>query len=258
MTSPFPGMNPYLEGDLWPDVHNAIISKIRQLIVPKISPKYVARIQRYVVEDDNTQGELGVMYPDVEILKNKSWKESATQYGNTSKASPASISIPVTPIIPVKIPFIEIKDAKNNLVITLIEVLSPVNKRSPGLQPYLEKKRKSHAAGVHFMEIDLLRRGKRTVQHPSFSPTDYLIALTKGHAKKTDIWSIPLPNRLPIIPVPLAEVNEFVVLDMQKALDQIFEEAAYGLSINYTEAPPPPKLSPENQEWLKTLKLTNT
>ncbi|HEY9820633.1 MAG TPA: DUF4058 family protein [Candidatus Sericytochromatia bacterium] len=29
MPSSFPGMDPYLEGYLWPDVHNALTSKIR-------------------------------------------------------------------------------------------------------------------------------------------------------------------------------------------------------------------------------------
>ena len=85
-----------------------------------------------------------------------------------------------------------------------------------------------------------------------------MVALTKGQAQQTDIWSVSLPSRLPIIPIPLAEENEYVLLDIQVALDQIFEEAAYGLSIDYSVAPPPPKLSSENQEWLKTLNLTNT
>ncbi|MGB0562287.1 MAG: DUF4058 family protein [Spirulinaceae cyanobacterium] len=30
MPSPFSGMDPYLEGYLWPDVHHALASKIRQ------------------------------------------------------------------------------------------------------------------------------------------------------------------------------------------------------------------------------------
>ncbi|MBM0745341.1 DUF4058 family protein (plasmid) [Phormidium sp. CLA17] len=40
MPSPFPGMDPYLEGYLWVDVHNALASKIRQQLAPKIQPGY--------------------------------------------------------------------------------------------------------------------------------------------------------------------------------------------------------------------------
>lgn len=44
MPSPFPGMDPYLEGYLWPDVHNALASKIRQLLTPLLRPRYTARL----------------------------------------------------------------------------------------------------------------------------------------------------------------------------------------------------------------------
>lgn len=44
MPSPFPGMDPYLEGYLWPDVHNALSAKIRQLLTPLIRPRYTARL----------------------------------------------------------------------------------------------------------------------------------------------------------------------------------------------------------------------
>ncbi|MEO0458834.1 MAG: DUF4058 family protein, partial [Cyanobacteria bacterium P01_A01_bin.114] len=52
MPSPFPGMDPYLEGYLWPDVHNALAAKIRQQLAPQLQPRYVARLEIYVVEDE--------------------------------------------------------------------------------------------------------------------------------------------------------------------------------------------------------------
>ena len=38
--SPFPGMDPYLEGYLWPDVHNALANKIRQQLTPLLRPAW--------------------------------------------------------------------------------------------------------------------------------------------------------------------------------------------------------------------------
>ncbi len=35
MVSPFPGMDPYLEGHLWPDTHHALAGKIRQQLAPR-------------------------------------------------------------------------------------------------------------------------------------------------------------------------------------------------------------------------------
>lgn len=67
MPSPFPGMDPYLEGYLWPDVHNALAAKLRQLLTPLLRPRYTARLAIYVVEDLTPEGDVGIMYPDVEI-----------------------------------------------------------------------------------------------------------------------------------------------------------------------------------------------
>jgi hypothetical protein len=47
MASPFPGMDPYLEGYLWPDVHNALAAKIRQKLTPLLRPRYTARLNIY-------------------------------------------------------------------------------------------------------------------------------------------------------------------------------------------------------------------
>ncbi len=55
--SPFPGMDPYLEGYLWPDVHGALAHKIRQQLAPQIQPKYVARLEVSVIEDTNPEAE---------------------------------------------------------------------------------------------------------------------------------------------------------------------------------------------------------
>ena len=65
MPSRFPGMDPYLEGHLWPDVYQALASKIRQQLAPRLKPRYVARLAVYVVEDVVPEAEVGLMYPDV-------------------------------------------------------------------------------------------------------------------------------------------------------------------------------------------------
>ena len=49
MPSPFPGMDPYLEGpSLWRDVHQSLITYIRDALQPQIAPRYVARIDERV------------------------------------------------------------------------------------------------------------------------------------------------------------------------------------------------------------------
>ena len=42
MPSPFPGMDPYIEGDLWTPFHTQIGVEIARQLAPKIAPRYVA------------------------------------------------------------------------------------------------------------------------------------------------------------------------------------------------------------------------
>ena len=259
MKNPFPGMNPFLEGSLWGDVHHNLISKIQKYLVLQISPKYVARVERYVVEDDNPESELGIMYPDVEIFlgqKSQMVEEPMVAYGSKKPPTPANLSIPVLKPVPVRIPFLKILDREKNELITAIEILSPVNKRKPGLMPYLQKRLKLHRAGVHFLEIDLLRRGTRTVNHADIEETDYIVALTRGNKPFRDVWTIGLKSELPVIPVPLIEPDEDVSVDLQMALNEVFKETGYGHSLDYSKTPPPPILKPEDLEWIKSVTST--
>lgn len=41
MGSPFPGMDPYLEGDLWQEVHERLANQISAQLMQKIAPKLV-------------------------------------------------------------------------------------------------------------------------------------------------------------------------------------------------------------------------
>ncbi len=69
MPSPFPGMDPYLEGDLWTTVHSQLAAEIARQLAPKIAPRYVARTEkRFVIAapDDLEEAEISV-YTDVDV-----------------------------------------------------------------------------------------------------------------------------------------------------------------------------------------------
>lgn len=49
MSSPFPGMDPYLEHpDLWPEVHHGLISTVALALAPQVRPKYRVAIEKRV------------------------------------------------------------------------------------------------------------------------------------------------------------------------------------------------------------------
>lgn len=61
MPSPFPGMDPYLEGYLWPDFHHRLATEISRQLTPRLRPRYVARLDIDLAEDKTPELEIGMM-----------------------------------------------------------------------------------------------------------------------------------------------------------------------------------------------------
>lgn len=254
MPSPFPGMDPYLEGYLWPDVHHRLATALSRQLTPRLRPRYVARLEIYIVEDSAPEAEIGIMYPDVEVLlvgqqHPKRPNASAEQPGGMA----APLVLPMLEPVTVRIAMVEIRDVAHNQLVTCIEILSPVNKREPGLTHYRQKRQRRYAASVHLLEIDLLRRGMHPLSHPRLPDVPYLVTLTRAQAGQVEVWPIELRNPLPTVPVPLHAPDPDVPLELGAALASIYDEAAYDLSIDYTQAVPPPALAPADAAWVQTL-----
>ncbi|MEW5987214.1 MAG: DUF4058 family protein [Chloroflexota bacterium] len=261
MPSPFPGMDPYLEGHLWPDVHQRLATQISRQLTPYLRPRYVARLAITIVEETDLEAEIGIMYPDVEVMTS-TLREAQLPYSATqesflvAEARPEiapPLTIPAVEFLEIRLVRVEIRDLALNQLVTSIEVLSPVNKRGAGLEKYRLKRRRLHQAGVHLLEIDLLRRGSRPIFHSRLPKTPYLVMLTRAYAGSTGVWPIQLPDKLPTVPVPLLKEDPDVPLDLSLALAAIYDEAAYDLSIDYRQPPPPPPLSEEEAAWVKGL-----
>ncbi len=256
MPSPFPGMDPYLEGHLWPDVHNSLAYLIKVQLAPRLIDPYIVHLNTYTVEDTSPEEDIGIMYPDVEIFRRKDvLKEPAGAY--ETPLTPETVTIPAVKNVKVRIPVVEIKDRKNNKLITAIEILSPVNKRKPGLQPYREKRERLHYAGVHLLEIDLIRRGERPLVHPYLPHSHYMVSLLRADSGKTQVWAIEVKDTLPTVPIPLKQPDQDSFLDLGQAMKDMYEQGLFERSIDYSENPPSPPFSKEDIEWMKNLLSSN-
>lgn len=147
----------------------------------------------------------------------------------------------------------EIRDTAHNRLVTCIEILSPVNKREPGLTIYRQKRQRLYQVGVHLLELDLLRRGIRPCAHPRIPEVPYVITLVRAHTGMMDIWPVGIQEALPVIPLPLRLPDDEILMDLPQALRSIYDEAAYDLSIDYHQPPPPPALSEAETQWMHTL-----
>jgi Protein of unknown function (DUF4058) len=253
MKSPFPGMNPWLEGYLWSDVHNRLANVIAELLAPHIAPKYVARIDIAMYMDDDPESEIGITYHDVELLRrnNNMLQEPAVAYGNKITTEPTAIYPFILPI-EVKVARVEVRDTENNKLVTAIEILSPINKRKPNLINYRQKVTELHKSGVHVLEVDLLRRGTRPFDYKK-SNKHYQMMLLRAKTNKAAVWAVGIHDELPVLPVPLLAPDPDVALDLGQALDIIFERSLYHLSIDYKKEAAPPVFSEEDLAWIQTI-----
>jgi hypothetical protein len=135
-------------------------------------------------------------------------------------------------------------------LVTCIEVLSPTHKAGTGLEDYASKRLQILSSGAHLVEIDLLRAG---VRFPTVDPLPrmpYFVFISHAERlSKVDVWPVALDAALPVIPIPLLLGDDPVSLDLQQALDVVYNIFAYDESIDYTNPPPGP-LSAEQASLL--------
>ncbi|MBI4790089.1 MAG: DUF4058 family protein [Chloroflexi bacterium] len=248
MPSPFPGMDPYLEGSEWTSVHTELSSEIARQLAPKLRPKYIVRTtRRFVTEMPEDIGIVAAsIYPDAGVLDTKPRTLRETRAGATM-AEPLEIAT----VIPERVPQVtlEIRDVAQRELVTAIEVLSPTNKHSEGYLEYLDKRRRVLYSRAHLMEIDLLRTGRRVPMQEPLPPAPYFVFLSRAERRPiTQVWPIPLNTRLPAIPVPLLPGDPDVPLDLQLALNTVYDALNYDLSVDYTRPPEVP-LESETATW---------
>ncbi len=190
------------------------------------------------------------MYLDVEIMRPQPPAQRLIRETIGAIAiAPAPLSIPLTIMTQVRQASVEIRDVANNRLITSIEIISPSNKREPGMSAYLAKRDELRLAEVHLLEIDLLRRGTRPWPQASLPTTAYLATLIRARDIQAEVWPIGLCEHLPILPVPLRQPDPDVPLDLKRALDTIYDESDYPLTLNYDQPPPEPVLSEADAAW---------
>lgn len=128
MPSPFPGMDPYLEGDDWTSFHTHLASEITRQLTPLLRPKYVALPEKRF--DVIAEGALAIesIYLDVGVAGIVSSASDST--GPTLSTAPYLLQTIMEDRAPHT--WIEIRDRAERRLVTTIEILSPWNKRGSG------------------------------------------------------------------------------------------------------------------------------
>jgi hypothetical protein len=261
MPSPFPGMDPYLEGARRMGVHGQLVAEIARQLAPLLRPRYVAVMgERVVVEvppdlaaADAGQPPATFRYPDVSVVE-----RAGKTRGATATVAPAPAPLRLATVMPEAVPHytVEIRDVAENRLVTAIEVLSPTNKRGEGREEYLAKRRRLLLSDAHLIEIDLLRPGQRVPMRQDLPPAPYFVFVSRADARPvTDVWPVALDQPLPTVPVPLLPGDADVPLDLQRALTSVYDLVGYDLLLDYGR-PPDAALRPEELAWADDLLKT--
>ena len=251
--SPFPGMDPYLESPrLWPDVHHRLITVFAEQLSALLVPKYFAQLESYIIIDQISDDPI-IAVPDVTIDRFDDEFDELLDKSDTAVAiAPAPLRLKVPMPVPTRLINIHIKqNTENENLVTVIELLSPVNKRAGfGREKYLKKRNAFFESSVHLIEVDLLRSLSRMPFVGETLPeTDYLAMVSRSYERPfCDVWPIGLREPLPVLSVPLLRPDPDVPLDLGAALRTVYERAHYERRINY-KVPPVPRLKQADADW---------
>ena len=251
MPSPFPGMNPYLEQDrVWHDFHERFIPSVAEAIAAQADPRYVVKIDEHVfIHELPDEPRRFAGRADVAVAHRG---ETPTPGPAGSALLEAPVQVQLPGIDAERISFVEIRDRDSWRLVTVIELLSPANKR-PGAdrEQYLAKRAELLSGDVHFVEIDLLRGGPR-LPLQDLPVCDYYVLVSRAEERpRAGVWPIALREPLPVVPIPLHAPDADATLDLQAVLHRIYDAARYQ---NYIYATPPqPPLRTNDASWAMQL-----
>jgi hypothetical protein len=252
MPSPFPGMNPYLEQDaLWQDFRLAVLPALRERLVPQVAPKYIVLLDEHLyVHDPPPEPRQLVGRADVAVAQPPGAPLGGSVLGLIE--APTRVELLAEDIERAR--YLEIRDRQSGELVTVVDLLSPSNKRPvPDRDQYLAKRRELLASPAHLVEIDLLRGGRPMplVHRP---PCDYSVLMSRAEQRRdADFWPIGLRDRLPEVPIPLRMPDEMARVDLQDLLHRVYDASGYEHFI-YTGSPSP-ALAPEDDAWAREFVL---
>lgn len=257
MPSPFPGMDPYLEGrNIWPDVHHRLITTIGDALASQVAPRYYVRIEQrtYIVEVD---GEERIARPDVAVIAAPSETGPPGEGGAAIAVAGVAQTVTLPRFEEIRQGYLEIRDAQTHEVITVVELLSPSNKVSgEGRKEYEAKRRQVLCTLTNLVEIDLLRAGEPLAMRP-LTKSDYRVLVRAGwEGFRARLYAFGVRQPIPEVPVPLRYGEKEARLALGRLLSEIYDRARYDLSVDYRQPPEPP-LSPEDAPWADELLRAN-
>jgi hypothetical protein len=233
-----------------------LISAIRTAFKQQLRSRYSVRIEERIYVSGPADPGRSVLAPDLFLVRHPKPRPRTSRSG-----APAAVGV-TEPIIAVTLlddeihePYLEVIDAADRSIVTVIEVLSPTDKvaGAEGLGSFLEKRDQIMKSSTHWVEIDLLRSGVSPILPVIVPEHEYLVHVSPVKDRPRGmLWPIRLSEQLPVVRIPLRPKDGFTPLGLQAVLDTVYDRAGYDTEIDYTKEPIP-RLSKKWKEWADRL-----
>ncbi len=242
----FPGMNPYLESPYrWPEIHTWLIVEIARSSNPQLLPKYRAAVETRVYIES-----ISVGIPDASVYAaSDSGSKPSTALALTTKPEQVTVPMPLER----RERYLEIREVATQRVLSVIEALSPSNKRSDdGRQKYLAKRQTVLSSATHLIEIDLLRTGE-PMPMAGGQQTDYQVLVSRADKRPlAERYGFNLRGPLPTFSLPLEKGTDEPIIHLHQSLTNVCRETGIVIGFDYTAQPQPP-LPSADFAWVQSL-----
>jgi hypothetical protein len=238
MESPFPGMDPYLEHpSLWPDVHNRFIAALADDLSERVAPRYYVGLERrtYLLKADDL---VLVGRPDIAVASAAEVAVRAPQ--PATSVTVLEVEVPMTDEVSEN--FLEIHEVRTGKLITVLELLSPINKlHKQGREEYERKRGHVFRSWTNLVEIDLLRAGDPMPVVGAQVQSDYRILVSRGSQRpRASLIAFTLRQPIPPFTLPLLPGDDEPEVALNRILHVLYRRARLDLRLDYTQPPVPP------------------
>ena len=249
MPSPFPGLDPFIEGQRWPSFHTMLIAEFVRRLGRTLRPKYVCVVEERVYFE-RFDDPADFRRPDLQLALDPQRRRRVTARTAVAVAEPEIRETPAT--VEETERLIHVLTLPGKELVAVLEVLSPSNKRrgSEGRAQYLQTRASVMATNAHLVEVDLLRGGAPLPARPPLGPGQGGVLVSPGDERpQVLVYACPLRMPLPTVSIPLCGDEPPATLDLQAAYAEVYEDLAFEDSLDRT-IPLDPPLSPEDAAWV--------
>ena len=230
-------------------MHNRLIAALADDLSERVAPRYYVGLERrtYLLKADDL---VVIGRPDIAVASAAEVSVLAPQ--PATSVTVLEVEVPMQDEVSEN--FLEIHEVKTGKLITLLELLSPVNKlHKQGREEYERKRGYVFRSWTHLVEIDLLRVGDPMPVVGAQMQSDYRILVSRGTQRpRATLIVFTLRQPIPTFTLPLLPGDDEPEVALNCLLHVLYQRARFDLRLDYTQPPIPP-LAEADAAWAQEL-----